>query len=158
MKNKRELVYQIIIGFLILTNIGLVAFPAPAPEPIVYYAAGAVGVQSAGNSALPPPPGRVGASMQQVQQVATPQPAAAAAASSRNTPTPANIQPGQGFININTASSAELQRLPGVGPAIAQRIVEHRQTRGAFTRIEDIMLVNGIGAVRFENIREVITI
>lgn len=60
-------------------------------------------------------------------------------------------------ININTASLEELDTLPGVGPAIAKRIVEFRSTQ-PFTKIEDIMLVKGIGKKKFARLRERITV
>ena len=60
-------------------------------------------------------------------------------------------------ININTASEKELDALPGIGPAIARRIVEHRSTQ-PFTKIEDIMLVKGIGKKKFAKLKELITV
>ena len=60
-------------------------------------------------------------------------------------------------ININTASEKELDALPGIGPAIALRIVEHRSTQ-PFTKIEDIMLVKGIGKKKFAKLKELITV
>jgi competence protein ComEA len=60
-------------------------------------------------------------------------------------------------ININTADAAALELLPGIGPALAQRIVDYRQAQGPFLRIEDIMEVPGIGPGTFEKIRELIT-
>lgn len=60
-------------------------------------------------------------------------------------------------ININTASEKELDSLPGIGPAIARRIVEHRSTQ-PFTKIEDIMLVKGIGKKKFAKLKELITV
>ena len=60
-------------------------------------------------------------------------------------------------ININTASEKELDALPGIGPAIALRIVEHRSTQ-PFTKIEDIMLVKGIGEKKFAKLKELITV
>ena len=60
-------------------------------------------------------------------------------------------------ININTATIEELDTLPGVGPAIAKRIVEFRSTQ-LFTKPEDIMLVKGIGKKKFAKLRERITV
>lgn len=53
--------------------------------------------------------------------------------------------PGDGSVNVNTASAEELQRLPGVGPAIARRIVEYRSQIGRFTSVEQLLEVSGIG-------------
>lgn len=61
-------------------------------------------------------------------------------------------------ININTATSAQLETLPGIGPAIAGRIIEHRNTHGSFQRIEDIKNVRGIAEGRFSKIKELITV
>ena len=60
-------------------------------------------------------------------------------------------------ININTASEKELDALPGIGPAIARRIVEHRSSQ-PFTNIEDIMQVKGIGKKKFDKLKELITV
>jgi competence protein ComEA len=62
-----------------------------------------------------------------------------------------------GKININTADQAQFETLPGIGPSIAQRIVEHRQAHGPFARIEDIVDVSGIGQGTFEKIQDLIT-
>lgn len=61
-------------------------------------------------------------------------------------------------VNINTADVQELDTLPGVGPATAQNIVEHRQLNGPFDRIESIMDVSGIGPAKFEAMKELITV
>ena len=50
-----------------------------------------------------------------------------------------------GVVNVNTASAEELSLLPGVGPARARAIVELRQQRGGFKRVEDLLEVKGIG-------------
>ena len=60
-------------------------------------------------------------------------------------------------ININTADLAALESLPGIGPALAQRILDHRQTNGPFASPEGIMEVSGIGPATFEGIQDLIT-
>ncbi len=66
--------------------------------------------------------------------------------------------PGSGSkVNINTADVAALESLPGIGPALAQRIVDYRQAHGPFVRIEDIMEVSGIGPATFQEIQDLIT-
>lgn len=70
---------------------------------------------------------------------------------------PSNQPTSGGKININAASQAELETLPGIGPSIAQRIIDHRRANGAFAQIEDIMNVSGIGQGIFEKIRDLIT-
>ena len=63
-----------------------------------------------------------------------------------------------GLINVNSANFHELQRINGVGPAIAQRIIDYRNSHGAFARIEDLRNVKGIGQARLEQIRPQITL
>ncbi len=61
-----------------------------------------------------------------------------------------------GKININTATAAELDTLPGIGPVLAQRIIDYRKANGPFAAIEDIKNVQGIGEGIFEEIKELI--
>jgi len=66
---------------------------------------------------------------------------------------------GQGsLININTADSTTLQRLPGIGPTLAGNIIAYRDKNGAFRTVEEIMNVNRIGEATFENLRDLITV
>lgn len=62
------------------------------------------------------------------------------------------------LININTASAEELEALPGIGPVIAQRIVDYRTERGPFQTIEEITGVSGIGPARFAQIKDLISV
>jgi len=64
----------------------------------------------------------------------------------------------QGLVNINTASLAELDTLPGIGPATAQKIIDYRESNGSFSTIEDIINVSGIGQAKFDKIKNMITI
>jgi competence protein ComEA len=61
-------------------------------------------------------------------------------------------------ININTAEISELDKLDGVGPAIAQRIIDYRQKNGGFKDINEIKMVTGIGDKMFEKIKDLIGI
>jgi competence protein ComEA len=70
---------------------------------------------------------------------------------------PQSSQENADLININTASVEELDSLPGIGPTIAQRIIDYRDENGPFLNIEDILNVSGIGPSTFDNIKELIT-
>ncbi len=61
-------------------------------------------------------------------------------------------------VNINTASAAQLETLDGIGPVLAQRIIDYREAEGGFKTIEDITKVRGIGAAVFEDVREHISV
>lgn len=71
---------------------------------------------------------------------------------------PQEAQTTSGKININTAKVEELQKLPRVGPKIAQRIVDFRKENGNFRRIEDIMNVKGIGEKTFIRMKDMISV
>ena len=62
------------------------------------------------------------------------------------------------LVNLNTATSEELQTLRGIGPALAQRIIDYRQTHGPFQTIEDITKVSGIGSATLAGIRDRISV
>ncbi len=61
-------------------------------------------------------------------------------------------------ININTASAAELEELPGIGQALAQRIIEHREKYGSFRRAEYLIIVRGISDRKFRALRDLISV
>jgi competence protein ComEA len=63
-----------------------------------------------------------------------------------------------GLVNVNTATAAELEVLPGVGEVIAQAIVDHRTENGPFTSVDQLLDVSGIGDATLEDIRELVTV
>lgn len=63
-----------------------------------------------------------------------------------------------GPLNINAASAAELESLPGVGPAIAAAIIEHRQRIGGFASVDGLLAVSGIGPSKLEQIRHLVVV
>lgn len=63
-----------------------------------------------------------------------------------------------GKVNINTASISQLDTLPGIGPAYAQRIIDYRSANGGFKSPEEIMEISGIGEKTYEKIKDLISI
>ena len=61
-------------------------------------------------------------------------------------------------VDINTASAAELERLPELGPGLAQRIVEYRSQHRRFERVEDLMHVRGIGPKKYKALESYILV
>ena len=63
-----------------------------------------------------------------------------------------------GMVNLNTATVAQLETLPGIGKATAERILEYRQKNGGFKKVEDLMNVRGIGEKSFLKMKPLITV
>src|SRR5713226_1540338 len=61
-------------------------------------------------------------------------------------------------ININTANSDELQQVPGIGPATAEKILQMRKSYGAFKSVDDLLSIRGIGKKRLEKMRKYLTV
>lgn len=58
-----------------------------------------------------------------------------------------------GLLDLNAATAAQLETLPGVGPVLARRIVEHRASRGGFQRLDDLLQVKGVGPHLLDGVR-----
>jgi competence protein ComEA len=80
---------------------------------------------------------------------ATPVPVAAPGAAGAATP-------GTGPVSLATATQAQLEELDGIGPTLAARIIEYRDSRGGFRSVEELGEVDGIGEVRLEALREAV--
>jgi competence protein ComEA len=61
-------------------------------------------------------------------------------------------------LDLNTATSADLQKLPGIGPALADRIIEYRQKNGSFKKVEELMNVQGIGEKSFLRLKPLVSV
>lgn len=157
------------------------AVPTPTPAPLRVYVSGAVrnpdvyllppqsivkdALDAAGGATETADLNRVNLALElyDQQQVYIPRigEASPAAPLPDSAPSPTESTPGGtsgsgGKVNLNTASLEELDSLPGIGPAIAQRIVEYREANGPFSSPEEIMNVKGIGEATFEKLQELI--
>ena len=73
-------------------------------------------------------------------------------------PSKSEIPASTNAVNINTANAEDLQRIPGIGPVLAKKIVDHRDRYGPFRRPEEILIIDGISEKRFREFRSFIVI
>lgn len=148
--------------------------PPPTPMPLHVHVTGAVRspgvyevpvgsiVERALQAAGGPAPSadlttiNLAASVQDGQQISVPSAPSAPAVA------PLDVTPGEGvqngLVQVNTASASELERLPGIGPALAKKIVEYRESFGPFSSVDDLLKVSGIGPAKLEAIRDQIVV
>ncbi|MET7750684.1 helix-hairpin-helix domain-containing protein [Micromonospora sp. NPDC005367] len=88
----------------------------------------------------------------------TPPPAAAGQPVAGGAPTAGGAPAAGAPVNLNTATLADLDALPGVGPVLAQRILAHREQHGGFKSVGDLRQVDGIGDARYEQLKELVTV
>ncbi|HUF39810.1 MAG TPA: ComEA family DNA-binding protein [Anaerolineales bacterium] len=149
--------------------------PAPTPAPLIVHVIGAVAapgvyelpagarvrdaLEIAGG--LLPEAGSDGLNQAAIvadgDQIVVPGVQAAEAPGPGTSAEPAASPPG-GLVDINNATLAQLESLPGIGPAIAQRIIDYREDNGPFAKISDIVNVSGIGPATYEQIKDRITV
>jgi len=70
----------------------------------------------------------------------------------------ANKKPPESPVNLNTATSEQLQKVPGIGPVTADKILQMRKSYGAFKSVDDLRAVRGIGPKRLEKMRKYLTV
>lgn len=90
------------------------------------------------------------------------QPSPAGPLSTSTAPLPGTRQGGGNpavptLVDVNKASASELERLPGIGPVLAERIVQWRRDQGPFQKVDDLSLVKGIGEKKLRRIRPLVT-
>ena len=71
---------------------------------------------------------------------------------------PTDVAFEQQKIDINRAQAWLLEALPGIGPTLAQRMVDYRDQNGPFDRVEDLMEVDGIGQAKYDGLKDLITV
>ena len=71
---------------------------------------------------------------------------------------PAKKKPPAVPINLNAATSEDLQQVPGIGPATAEKILQMRKSYGAFKSVDDLLAIRGIGPHRLEKMRKYLTV
>jgi competence protein ComEA len=86
--------------------------------------------------------------------------ATAASAQSKSTPKAATAATATAAapVNLNTATAEQLATIPGVGPKMAERIIDYRQKNGGFKKVEDLMNVSGVGEKSFLKMKPLITV
>jgi competence protein ComEA len=91
------------------------------------------------------------------EQVVVPKKGEASTAGSGRGAGPSAQQPG-GKVNINSAGVSDFENLPGIGPVLAQKIVDYREQHGPFRSIQDLMKVTGIGQKKFDSLQAYVTV
>ena len=104
-----------------------------------------------------------GMQIQVPEKIVPPKTASGNTGSNGNAPRPAagkaaDSADGLDMVNINTAGIDDLKKLKGIGPAMAQRIIDYREANGAFRRVEDLQKVKGIGKVKFAKLENQVTL
>ena len=73
-------------------------------------------------------------------------------------PAKGESQPTEGKLDLNTATQAELEALPGIGPAYASRIIDYRQSEGPFRKVEELLEAKLIPSSTFQEIKDLVTV
>lgn len=156
-------VYPLARGSIVQDALAAAGGPAPAADLAglnlaqVLSDGERVQVPAVTPTATPPPPTATSRPTRTVgpgTPTPTPEPTA--------TPLPPTVTPAPvaagGLINLNLATAAELESLPRIGPATAERILAYRQARGSFQAVEDLLNVKGIGPATLEQLRPFVTV
>ena len=91
-------------------------------------------------------------------RVATMSPSSVPSSADQPSTVPASKRSPRGLLDLNSATGQDLDALPGVGPKLAERIMEYRESVGVFHTLEELRAVKGIGKKTFERIRPLVTV
>lgn len=132
------------------------ASPPPQQDYVVDSPAPVPPAQTASPTTLP---------SEQTSGVIDPQPTTAPTLTADDIPAPRNSShsgkfrnPGDGMVDINTGGASELEKLPGVGPATAKKIIEYRAEHEGFKTVEELMEVKGIGPAKLRKMKPFVTV
>jgi competence protein ComEA len=101
---------------------------------------------------------RVGCALLSLTLVAATVPGLAAPPQAPDVPGVQQAERQEAKIDVNTAGSAELQTIPGIGPALAARIIAYRQEHGPFESVEQLLAVKGIGPKLLTRMRDLVVV
>lgn len=133
-------------------NPGVYTLPGPARiNDVVEAGGGLTGEADAGSINLAAP-------VQDGEHIHVPEPGEAPVGSGASGGDQTGAGDGSGLVNINSAGAEQLQALPGIGPKLAEAIVQWREAHGAFSAIDDLLDVPGIGSGKLEQLREFATV
>jgi competence protein ComEA len=153
----------------ILLCLALVARFVNRPKPITINA-GAVDIEAfraAGHALAAEPPARKSRGRKadrpatRVEAASAPEPAKEWRPAWQRGPVyiaDSDAQRPAGKVNLNRASASEIESLPGIGPAVAQRIIARRDSIGRFERVEDLDPIKGIGPALIEKLRPLVVV
>ncbi len=145
-------------GVLVVSVVGQVARPGLVTLPVGSRVADAL---AAAGGLLPeadPAAVNAAALLTDGQQIAVGVPGAPVGASTGTDGSGTRAGTGAGLLDLNAATVADLDALPGIGPVLAQRIVDHRSTQGPFTSVEQLDDVPGIGPGIYAELAELVTV
>ena len=172
------LIGLLVTGLLLLLlsqprKYGVELQPPPTPEPLMIHVAGAVinpgvyelpthgiiadAIEAAGGAGEGANLDRVNlaASLKDNQQVFVP--STSKPTNPAETTQSSSVTSSSEKINVNTATISELDQLPGIGPALAEEIIKHREAFGIFHEAADLLDVSGIGPAKLEKISKLIS-
>lgn len=141
------------LAMLVATLVIVALVGWPVPDPVVDPEPLSITLPEAMESPTPSP-----ATPSDALTVAAPSAAPGEAGSHPREPEPVARGAADRRLDLNIATGAELERLPGIGPKLAQRILEHRHAHGPFLAPQELLEVKGIGQKKYERVHPLVTV